>query len=184
MIRLTIDLVIIRRSIPWPQNYSVPLPRLFIICVSSGSNSFIGSRVIKFRSTAFLWPSLPGLELWSHDLENVISITPAWYWVMLICIVAICLETKFQKRSHRLTHRQTYYKLWTKTEGRTSGKYTTFAVDSSMTEAKITIKEVVTWPRTRKLWWSMYARHFEQWWPGVAVAGWSRSTNLTYVGPG
>jgi len=58
---------------------SVHCPDISSICVSVDSNPVSGSRDIKF--TQFLWPLalLPDLDLWTHNLQNVISFTWTWY---------------------------------------------------------------------------------------------------------
>ena len=57
---------------PWKPNQIFVSPTTLTICVGFGSNSFNSSRSIEF--TWFPWVSLRDLDLWPHELENVIGV--------------------------------------------------------------------------------------------------------------
>ena len=71
----------------WPptlKTLSVHLPNVVSILASFGSYSFSSSRAIKF--TRFLWPLLPDVDLWPHDLchwcqeDMVLSNCDEFHW--------------------------------------------------------------------------------------------------------
>jgi len=81
---------------PWPLHTWFPKPmNQFVagvmpecrkyLCISFGSNPFKVSWAIAF--TRLPWPLLPDLNLWLHDLENVIGVMWTWLWVTAMSFV-------------------------------------------------------------------------------------------------